>query len=247
MLCDHNIRLAATGTKRTREEEEQSAQLSQQLSGMSAQQRMQAKLKARARAQQNVQTVQAAPSSTPVASSTVVTDQPKDDSKIVVEAKIDALALFACDGAWPFQSRCEVCGVMVTSPACITHASTDESTAYVMCMMQELCHDLFHTLWTVRHGAAIGMREIIRLHGAGAGVTETCPRESRQVSMHACGHSIYTPMHRLPTNRGCVMSPFVSSACWLWTDSATFQLTRCAVLVDVTAAIAHITVNLLLR
>ena len=32
-----------------------------------------------------------------------------------------------------------------------------------------LMNDLFHTSWERRHGAATGLREIIKLHGQGAG------------------------------------------------------------------------------
>ena len=32
-----------------------------------------------------------------------------------------------------------------------------------------LCHDLLSPAWTIRHGAAIALREIIKTHGSGAG------------------------------------------------------------------------------
>ena len=41
---------------------------------------------------------------------------------------------------WPFESLCEV-----------------------------LMNDLFHAAWERRHGAATGLREVLKLHGQGAG------------------------------------------------------------------------------
>lgn len=36
-------------------------------------------------------------------------------------------------------------------------------------LSDELAHDLFDPQWEVRHGAAAALREILRLHGKGAG------------------------------------------------------------------------------
>lgn len=47
---------------------------------------------------------------------------------------------------WPFESFCEV-----------------------------LMNDLFHNAWEIRHGAAIGLREAIKLHGLGAGKATDTP------------------------------------------------------------------------
>ncbi|GFR63185.1 BTAF1 RNA polymerase II, B-TFIID transcription factor-associated [Elysia marginata] len=54
---------------------------------------------------------------------------------------------------WPFQNFCEV-----------------------------LISDLFHSSWEVRHGAGCGLREIVKLHGQGAGKTVDTP--NNQVFIH---------------------------------------------------------------
>lgn len=44
-------------------------------------------------------------------------------------------------------------------------------------LCDQLCQDLFHPSWEVRHGAATALREVVRVHGRGAGkaadLTET--------------------------------------------------------------------------
>ena len=80
-----------------------------------------------------------APAKESMARAATVTDQ-GDDQKVVVESRVDTNELFASADEWPFAARCE-----------------------------ELCNDLFHPQWEIRHGAAVGLREIIKLHGAGAG------------------------------------------------------------------------------
>lgn len=47
---------------------------------------------------------------------------------------------------WPFQNLCEV-----------------------------LMGDLFHSSWEIRHGAATGLREVIKHHGRGAGKSVDVP------------------------------------------------------------------------
>lgn len=42
---------------------------------------------------------------------------------------------------------------------------------------ESLCQDLFSASWEVRHGAATALREIVRLHGRGAG---RCSRMTRE-------------------------------------------------------------------
>lgn len=74
-----------------------------------------------------------------------VTDQ-ADPNKVVVEAKVSAEGLFASSDEWPFQVRCE-----------------------------ELCNDLFHPQWEFRHGAATALFEVIKTHGAGAGMAADAP------------------------------------------------------------------------
>lgn len=72
------------------------------------------------------------------------TDQVHND-KVVVEHKAPKTSpLLQMDGAagrvWPFEGLCEL-----------------------------LMIDLFDPVWEVRHGAALGLREVIKVHGAGAG------------------------------------------------------------------------------
>jgi len=38
-----------------------------------------------------------------------------------------------------------------------------------------LMHDLFHAAWEKRHGAATGLREVVKLHGKGAGRSTDTP------------------------------------------------------------------------
>nr|CAD7594396.1 unnamed protein product [Timema genevievae] len=45
-----------------------------------------------------------------------------------------------------------------------------------------LCQDLFSLSWEVRHGAATALREVIRLHGAGAGKSANIPKTEEQSS-----------------------------------------------------------------
>lgn len=40
-----------------------------------------------------------------------------------------------------------------------------------------LLKDLFNTKWEIRHGAATGIREIIKHHGRGAGKTSNIPSD----------------------------------------------------------------------
>ncbi|OWA51690.1 TATA-binding protein-associated factor 172 [Hypsibius exemplaris] len=41
-------------------------------------------------------------------------------------------------------------------------------------LLEELCGDLFHSDWRIRHGAATGIREIVRTHGGGMGRIANC-------------------------------------------------------------------------
>ncbi|ORX49409.1 hypothetical protein DM01DRAFT_355501 [Hesseltinella vesiculosa] len=71
-----------------------------------------------------------------------VTEQPQSN-KIVVESKKDTSETFEEDAIdWPFKMICE-----------------------------HLCMDLFDPNWVVRHGAGIGLRSILKVHGTGAGKT----------------------------------------------------------------------------
>ena len=127
-----------------------------ELAGLSAQERNQRKRLAKTEAKRaSQQVVQAAPLRSNSASHALsVTDQRSDD-KIVVEAKIDLDSFIGAECEWPFQARCE-----------------------------ELCHDLFNPVWQVRHGAGIGLREIIKTHGAGAGKSKDVPEDMMEVSEH---------------------------------------------------------------
>ena len=40
---------------------------------------------------------------------------------------------------------------------------------------EALMNSLFHSAWEIRHGAATGLREIIKIHGGGAGKTNDTP------------------------------------------------------------------------
>ena len=75
-----------------------------------------------------------------------VTDQ-ADASKIVVESKVDLEALVASAHEWPFQLRCD----------------------------ELVVQDLFHPQWERRHGAAVGLKAILNIHGAGAGKNAKAP------------------------------------------------------------------------
>ncbi|GAQ92914.1 hypothetical protein KFL_011990010, partial [Klebsormidium nitens] len=78
------------------------------------------------------------------ASKTVVTEQPQDGNKVMVEAVADEDAEeddFA--GAWPFSSFCD-----------------------------RLLHEMFDPVWEIRHGAIIALREILSSHASSAGITK---------------------------------------------------------------------------
>ncbi|EDQ86723.1 uncharacterized protein MONBRDRAFT_28067, partial [Monosiga brevicollis MX1] len=83
------------------------------------------------------------------ASNVKVTEQ-SDPNKIVVEAQQQSDDIFADAEEWPFQPRCD-----------------------------ELCTDLFDPSWHVRHGAAMAFREILRHHGATAGISASTPLDQR--------------------------------------------------------------------
>ncbi|KAI8620249.1 hypothetical protein BC830DRAFT_1100132 [Chytriomyces sp. MP71] len=88
----------------------------------------------------NAPTPTSTKSGTPTSTST-----PVDPSKHIVEHKpkeTEALAMgiLGTQDEWPFEGLCE-----------------------------QLCIDLFHPRWEVRHGAALGLMEIIKHRGGGAG------------------------------------------------------------------------------
>ncbi|XP_065193343.1 TATA-binding protein-associated factor 172-like [Sycon ciliatum] len=49
-------------------------------------------------------------------------------------------------------------------------------------LCDELCQDLFHPSWTIRHGAATGLREIIKIHGSTAGLRVDIPTDKWPVT-----------------------------------------------------------------
>jgi TATA-binding protein-associated factor len=76
-----------------------------------------------------------------------ITAQPQDGSRVVIEHKVPALSPLAAFGSssqaarvWPFEGLAEILNL-----------------------------DLGDPTWETRHGAAVGLREIFRLHGLGAG------------------------------------------------------------------------------
>lgn len=83
---------------------------------------------------------------------------PPDDTKIVVEHKGPAQPpspLIQTSGEemdWPFERLCEI-----------------------------LMVDLFDPNWEIRHGAAMGLREVVRVHGAGAGRVRGKPRNENDI------------------------------------------------------------------
>ncbi|KND04710.1 DNA-binding ATPase [Spizellomyces punctatus DAOM BR117] len=73
------------------------------------------------------------------------TETPPNDDKVVVEAKVKQEpaflgAIHESGDEWPFEGLCE-----------------------------QLCLDLFSPSWETRHGAAIGLRAVLKVHGSGAG------------------------------------------------------------------------------
>lgn len=113
------------------------------------------------------------------------TDQGHND-KVVVEHKAPKSSpLLQIEGSagkvWPFEGLCEL-----------------------------LMIDLFDPVWEVRHGAALGLREVIRVHGAGAG---------RVMGKHA------TKIMK-ETGHGLKIFPVDCVAFSLWIDSAITSLTR---------------------
>ncbi|XP_070579939.1 TATA-binding protein-associated factor 172-like [Ptychodera flava] len=78
--------------------------------------------------------------------STVVVSQPSQSDKVVLDHVVDSSVFYEEAGEWPFASFCE-----------------------------QLSTDLFNQSWVVRHGAATGLREVIKVHGKSSGKTSEYP------------------------------------------------------------------------
>ncbi|KAF8977691.1 TATA-binding protein-associated factor mot1 [Entomortierella lignicola] len=63
-----------------------------------------------------------------------------DSNKVVVEAKLPVQSVLETSTEWPFEGVCDL-----------------------------LCMDLFDPCWEIRHGAGIGLRDILKVQGSGAG------------------------------------------------------------------------------
>ncbi|KAJ3027148.1 UNVERIFIED_CONTAM: btaf1 RNA polymerase II, B-TFIID transcription factor-associated, 170kDa [Siphonaria sp. JEL0065] len=97
------------------------------------------------------------PTSATVPSPLSVTAPTADNTgKVVVEHKTKedhalSLGILGSSDEWPFEGLCE-----------------------------QLCIDLFNSRWEVRHGAALGLMEIIKAHGSGAGKITGVDRATNQ-------------------------------------------------------------------
>lgn len=78
-----------------------------------------------------------------------------DDNKVVVEAKIPVQSVLETSTEWPFESICDL-----------------------------LCLDLFSPSWEIRHGAGIGLRDILKIQGSGAGRIVGSPKAENDVRHH---------------------------------------------------------------
>ncbi|XP_077979914.1 TATA-binding protein-associated factor 172-like [Glandiceps talaboti] len=77
---------------------------------------------------------------------TVVVNQPAQPDKVLLDHVLDSSVFYEEAGEWPFASFCE-----------------------------QLSTDLFSQSWVVRHGAATGLRDVIKVHGKSAGKTVEYP------------------------------------------------------------------------
>ncbi|KAI9328933.1 SNF2 family N-terminal domain-containing protein [Obelidium mucronatum] len=96
------------------------------------------------------------PVSTPTSATTPTAPATASDGKIVVEHKTKedhalSLGILGSNDEWPFEGLCE-----------------------------QLCIDLFNPRWEVRHGAALGLMEVIKHHGSGAGKITGVDRATNQ-------------------------------------------------------------------
>ncbi|KAG0242090.1 TATA-binding protein-associated factor mot1 [Actinomortierella wolfii] len=75
-----------------------------------------------------------------------------DGNKVVVEARLPVQSILETSTEWPFEGVCDL-----------------------------LCMDLFDPNWEVRHGAGIGLREIIKVQGRGAGRVIGCSKAENDI------------------------------------------------------------------
>ncbi|EGG15746.1 SNF2-related domain-containing protein [Cavenderia fasciculata] len=80
-----------------------------------------------------------------------ITEQAQNSDKIVMESVLDVEKAYNQD-EWPFSS-----------------------------LYQDLILDLFNPNWEIRHGSAVGLREICRKHGGGGGITIYTPNEKMEI------------------------------------------------------------------
>lgn len=78
-----------------------------------------------------------------------------DSNKVVVEAKLPVQSVVETSTEWPFEGICDL-----------------------------LCMDLFDPCWEVRHGAGIGLRDILKVQGSGAGRVVGCTRAENDIRHH---------------------------------------------------------------
>lgn len=81
----------------------------------------------------------------------VITEQPKDDNKIVIENVIDIDRAYENLNEWPFERICK-----------------------------DFKEELNDSAWIIRHGAAIGLREILKFHARSAGKSAGLTDEQQQ-------------------------------------------------------------------
>ncbi|KAF9189260.1 TATA-binding protein-associated factor mot1 [Haplosporangium sp. Z 11] len=75
-----------------------------------------------------------------------------DSNKVVVEAKLPVQSVLETSTEWPFEGICDI-----------------------------LCMDLFDPRWEVRHGAGIGLRDILKVQGSGAGRIIGCTKAENDI------------------------------------------------------------------
>jgi hypothetical protein len=96
---------------------------------------------------------------------TVVTSQPQNSDKVVIEMVVDNNATIESD-SWPFEHLCAIFCNELFEYVC----------RHVHVRLPIQCHCTILTrsvspAWEIRHGAAIGLREVLRNHARGAGRT----------------------------------------------------------------------------